>query len=285
MAINTKKARKEAEIKLRRYRENYLSRWKTLFNNSIVLENAESDVPKRYFLRILYEQGGIAYDKATRLYLPYNGVGINIYGLPTEYVLTGANGYVVMRKPEEVCILRANDQRIALAPYFEQQANKVAMLDMAIEQNIEACKYMTIAEVEDESQLLSMANEIEARTIGATVVYRNKMGSLGTALNVQSTGATYLADRLLEARKEILNETLSTIGISVANTDKRERVQSIEVIESRGYALDCINTLIDTINYDAEYGGMSLRVKANTSLTEQVENEREEENGYKQTDN
>lgn len=282
MSINTKKARREAELKYRRYRDSYIDRWKTLFNNSIVLENAESNVPKRYFLRILYEQGGIAYDKATGLYLPYDGVGVDVYGLPTEYVLTGANGYVVMRKPDEVCILRANDQRIALKPYFLQQANKVATIDMAIEQNIEACKYMTIAEVEDESQLVSMANEIEARTIGATVIYKNVTAGVNAGLNVQGTGATYLGDKLLEARKEILNETLSTIGIAVSNTDKRERVQSIEVIESRGYALDCINTLIDTINYDAEYGGMKLRVRANTSLVEQVKKE-EQESEYKQT--
>ena len=276
MAINTKQARKEAERKLRLYRSKYLERWVSLFNNSIVLENAESNVPKRYFLRQLYEKGGVAYDIATELYLPYTGVGIDVYGFPTMYTLIAENGFTLQRNPEEVVIIRANDQATPLRPYFEMQANKVAFIDMAIEQNIEACKFMTIAEVEDESQLLSTANEIEARAIGATIVYKNKSASTGMTLNCQSTGATYLADKLLEARKEILNETLSTIGISVANTDKKERVQSMEVMASRGYALDCLNTMIDTVNYDCEQGGMTLRVKGNTSLIEQVEIENEQ---------
>lgn len=276
MAINTKQARKEAERKLRLYRSKYLERWVSLFNNSIVLENAESNVPKRYFLRQLYEKGGVAYDIATELYLPYTGVGIDVYGFPTMYTLIAENGFTLQRNPEEVVIIRANDQATPLRPYFEMQANKVAFIDMAIEQNIEACKFMTIAEVEDESQLLSTANEMEARAIGATIVYKNKSASTGMTLNCQSTGATYLADKLLEARKEILNETLSTIGISVANTDKKERVQSMEVMASRGYALDCLNTMIDTVNYDCEQGGMTLRVKGNTSLIEQVELENEQ---------
>lgn len=276
MAINTKQARKEAERKLRLYRSKYLERWVSLFNNSIVLENAESNVPKRYFLRQLYEKGGVAYDIATQLYLPYTGVGIDVYGFPTMYTLIAENGFTLQRNPEEVVIIRANDQATPLRPYFEMQANKVAFIDMAIEQNIEACKFMTIAEVEDESQLLSTANEMEARAIGATIVYKNKSASTGMTLNCQSTGATYLADKLLEARKEILNETLSTIGISVANTDKKERVQSMEVMASRGYALDCLNTMIDTVNYDCEQGGMTLRVKGNTSLIEQVEIENEQ---------
>lgn len=271
MAVNSKLARKEAERKVRLYRTKYLERWVSLFNNSIVLENAESNVPKRYFLRQLYEKGGVAYDIATQLYLPYTGVGIDVYGFPTMYTLIAANGFTLQRNPEEVVIIRANDKATPLRPYFEMQANKVAFIDMAIEQNIEACKFMTIAEVEDESQLLSTANEMEARAIGATIVYKNKSASTGMTLNCQSTGATYLADKLLEARKEILNETLSTIGISVANTDKKERVQSMEVMASRGYALDCLNTMIDTVNYDCEQGGMTLRVKGNTSLIEQVE--------------
>lgn len=276
MAINTKEARKLAERKLRLYKSKYIERWMTLFNNSVKLLNAEDNVPKRYFLRQLYEKGGVAYDIETRLYLPYTGVGIDVYGFPTEYTLIAENGYTLQRSPNQVVIIRANDQAIPLKPYFEMQAKKVAFIDMAIEQNIEACKYMTIAEVEDESQLLSVANEMEARAIGATIVYKNKSASVGMTLNCQSTGATYLADKLLEARKEILNETLSTIGISVANTDKKERVQSMEVMASRGYAIDCINTMVDTVNYDCEQGGLTLRIEANTSLIKQVELEYEQ---------
>ena len=90
-------------------------------------------------------------------------------------------------------------------------------------------------------------------------------------LRTYQTGAEYLVDKLQEARKIVLNETLSTIGISVANTDKKERVQSVEVLASQGYAMDCLSTLVDTFNYDAEQGGIPDRLSANTSLSETVE--------------
>ena len=97
-------------------------------------------------------------------------------------------------------------------------------------------------------------------------------------LKVQSTGAQYLVDKLLEARKEIINETLQALGISVANTDKRERVQTSEVEASQGYGKDCIQALIDTFNYDAEQGGLPIRLEGNTALIQSFENiEKEKE--------
>ena len=203
--------------------------------------------------------------------MPFVSIGIDVYGLPQAYNLIGFNGVTFMRKPEEVVILRANDKKIPLCRYFQQQVNKLVDLDLAIEQNLDSIKTMTIAEVDDESQMLTLANMYESRRVGATVCYVNKNPTNGSQLRTYTTGAQYLVDKLQEARKIVLNETLSTIGISVANTEKRERVQSVEVLASQGYAMDCLSTLVDTFNYDAEQGGIPDRLEANTSLSETVE--------------
>ena len=276
MAINSKQARKIALTKRERYFNNYMAQFCSLFNNSVVIEG-DSDVPKRYLLKVLREFGGIAYDKETKLYLRYVQSGIDVYGLPKNYHLIGYNGFNVMRTPEEVVILRANDLKYPIEEYLSQQVFKLVDIDLAIEQNLEAIKTMTIVEVQDQSTLLSLANEQESRRLGASVVFRNKSAVNGNTINAQSTGATYLIDKLLEARKEILNETLSSMGISVANVDKRERVQVAEVVASQGYALDMINTLIDTFNYDAEQGGIPIRLKGNTSLILDKEIAREQD--------
>lgn len=277
MAINTKKARKIAETKRERYFNNYMAQFCALFNNSVKVEG-DNEVPKRYLLKVLREFGGIAYDKITHLYLRYVQSGIDVYGLPQRYHLIGYNGFNVMRTPDEVVILRANDLKYPIEEYFEQQIYKLVDIDLAIEQNLEAIKTMTIVEVQDQSTLLSLANEQESRRIGASVVFRNKSAVKdGNTTNVQSTGAEYLIDKLLEARKEVLNETLSSIGVSVANVDKRERVQVAEVVASQGYALDMINTLVETFNYDAEQGGIPIRLKGNTSLIKDKEIAREQD--------
>ena len=72
---------------------------------------------------------------------------------------------------------------------------------------------------------------------------------------------------------------MSYIGVSTANTDKRERVQGVEVRASQGFAKDMLNTLVETFNYDAEQGGIEIRLKANTSLFKDEEKlEKEEKN-------
>ena len=271
MATNTREARKEALKKRDIYFNNYMSQFCILFNESVEIENLPSDLPKRYLLRVLRNKGGIAYDKITKLYLPYVEKGIDVYGLPLEYTLIGFNGFVVSRKSEEVVILRANDLRYPIVEYFEQQIYKLVDLDLAIEQNLDSIKTCSIAEVSDESQLLSLANEYQAKRIGATVIFKNKKALTGSEIKVSKTEAQYLVDKLLENRKKILNETLSSIGINMPNVDKRERVQDNEIRASQGFALDSLNALINTFNHDAEIGGLSIRLKGKTSLYKQDE--------------
>lgn len=275
MATNTRIARKEAQRKRQYYFDSYMSRFIALFHNCVVIENADN-LPKRYLLRTLRQRGRIAYDKETGLYLPCVDMGIDVYGLPTAYQLIGYNGFTVQRKPDEVVILRANDISLPIEVYLKQQIQKIVDFDMAIEQNLDAIKTMTIAEVKDQASLLSLANEYENRRLGATVVFKQKTSAPDSELKIQSTGATYLIDKLLEARKEIINETLSSIGISVANTDKKERVQTMEVIASQGFALDSLNTLVETFNYDAKQGGLAIRLRGNTSLLKESERQAEE---------
>lgn len=280
MANNTRNSIKEALRKRKEYEDNYYFDFTSLFHNSIEIENLPSDLPKRYLLRTLYTKGGIAYDKQTKLFLPFVEKGIDVYGLPTGYTLVGFNGLTLLRSPEEVVILRANDLKFPLELYVLQQIKKLVNFDLAIEQNLEAVKTLSIAEVNDESALLSLSNENLAKRLGATIVYRNKNSMQGAEIKVNSTNAQYLVDKLMQARKEVMNETLSKMGINVANVDKRERVQDLEIRASQGYALDSINTLIDTFNHDAKIGGLNIRLKGITSLY--IQNELEMESKKKE---
>lgn len=271
----TRKEIKTAIEKRKSYENDYRSLFSLLYHNSVLVDNLPNDLPKRYLLRVLKNRGAIAYDKETKLFLPFSRVGIDVYGLPKEYILIGYNGLVLNRKPEEVVILRANDLEYSLEEYIENQVNKLVNYDMAIEQNLESIKTMSFAEVGDMAQLHSIESMQSAKRIGATIVYVNKKALSGCETKVQQTGAQYLIDKLRQDRKECMNETLSTIGINVANVDKKERVQDAEIRASQGFALDCITTLVETFNHDAEIGGLTIRLKANTSLYKENELEKE----------
>ena len=188
--------------------------------------------------------------------------------MPEQYQLYGANGYVVVRPADEVVILRLNDIAAPLAPFIERQSELVADFDTAIAQNLDAIRTMTIYEYNDEAQALTVVNELNARRIGSVALIRNKNALQGVRNTATSTGAQYLIDKLQDARQRIITETLTRIGISSANTDKREQVQAAEVVASQGVALDALYTFVDTFNYDAECGGLSIRARANTSVVD-----------------
>lgn len=277
MANNTKQSRKVAEEKKNLYFCNYLERIRALFNNSVnVLGVSEKELPKRYLFRVLFEKGAIAYDPETKLYLPFTPVDLDQYNLPKAYQLVGYKGLVLSRTAEEVNILRANDVMTPLYDYVEIQINKIVDIDLAIEQNLNAIKTMTLIEVPDQATLMTLSNLSEAREIGSSVAFVNKKMQLNNVCNKMDTGAQYLIDKLQEARKQIWNETLNAIGISTANIDKRERVQKAEVMANDTYAKDCINVLVDTFNYDSKANNLQIRLEINT--TEIVETEGEDKN-------
>ena len=288
MSTNSKQARKQAEGRRQSIIDVYEKDFRALFHNSVIVENLPNDLPKRYLLRTLLNKGGIAYDKQTGLYLPFVYSGIDAYGEPTAYKLIGMNGLTLWRKVDEVVILRANDVMFPTMNYIDVQIDKLVEFDMTILQNLDAVKTMTIMEVKDRDTLLTLGNVAETRQIGATLAVVNSSANLGETLNASSTGAQYLVDKLLQDREKVLNETYQHLGISTSNTDKAERVQSIEVTASQGKAIEHISTLIDTFNHDAEIGGLSIRLKANTSLIEDRElaiKEQEQENEKEVTNN
>ena len=271
MAGNSRQATRDALKKRQLYENDYRSLFSMLYHNAIVVENLPQDLPKRYLLRVLKNKGGIAYDKITGVFLPYVKSGIDLYGLPLQYNLIGYNGETYWRKAEEVVILRANDLEYPLDVYIENQVKKIVDYDMAIEQNLESIKTMTLVEVPDQATLLSIANIQNARQVGSSFIFVNKKSLQGMEYKVNSTGAQYLIDKLRQDRKECMNETLSAIGINFANTDKRERVNNEEIRASQGFALDCLSTLFETFNHDAELGGLEIRLKGNTNLYKENE--------------
>lgn len=247
------------------WRRQRISQWKgyflSLLHNAIEIENLPDDVPKRYFLRVLFKCGKIG--EWNGLYLKANGIGIDIYGLPTEYNLIGYNGFIRTVKAKDAKILRLNDLAIPIEPYLDYQCGLIVDIETAIRQNIEATRTMKLIECRDQASLLSIKNINEASRLGATAVFMTTAGMQDKVV-VHDTGATFMCDQYMQLRKEFINETLNRLGVQTANTDKRERVQTAEVESTVGEVIDNIYVMVDTFNYDAEIAGLPLRMRVNS---------------------
>ena len=269
--MSSRQERKRAEKRRNEIALDYRNRLGLIFENSITFENLPDELPKRYLTRVLREKGGIAYDKISGLYLPYVRMGIDVYGLPTGYTLVGYDGTVFTRRADEVIILRTNPHSVPIQQFLDIQIEKIVEFDISILQNLDAIKTMSVIDVPDIKMLNTLQNLDDSRRIGASVAFASSLAT--KSLNVFSTNAQFFIDKLNEARREIWNDTLAYLGISTANVDKRERVQSAEIVATEGYSYDCLNILIDTFNYDAEIGGLPIHDRANTIMYEQLENE------------
>lgn len=280
---NSRQERRQAEREKRLLYSLYLRRFIAFAHNAVMFENI-GDTPKRYLMRTLINEGAIAYDKQTELYLRFVPIGYDVYGLPTSYQLYGYDGFTVNRKPDEVVILRVNDIQEPIKPYLQIKAGRICEYDMAIKQNLEAIKTMTVYSVQSDAQALSIVNKAESRRVGASIFIENSNAYGDSGISSYSTGAEFLIDKLQEARQKEINELYASIGTATANTDKRERVQGFEVNTSLAYAHDSLYLNIDTFNYDAKQGGLKIRMIPNTSLIELWDKENKKDGNENEED-
>lgn len=270
--MSTRSERRVAE-KYRKTRENYyVSHFLSILHNSVNVKNLPNNLPKRYLLGVLFRKGKIGYygnSDGSGLYLPAAGTGVDVYGLPTHYILTGYNGKVITKQAKDVVIMRINDLSLPVLPYLKIQSSLLANIDTAINQNLDAIRTMTFAKCRDQKTLLSIKNAWDANRMGATVAFIAEDG-IEQSFVTLDTGAQYLLDRLLQDRSRVMQDTLQSIGVATT-VNKNERVQSIEVQASNMYAYSNLQTIVDTFNYDAEIGGLPIRLEKNEATSALLE--------------
>lgn len=93
--------------------------------------------------------------------------------------------------------------------------------------NIRAQKTPTII-VGDESMKLAMKNLFEKYEGNEPVIYADKKQISPESIRSIKTEAPFIADKVMEYKKEIWNEALTFLGINNINVEKRERLVSGE---------------------------------------------------------
>lgn len=264
----------------RQARHEYEMYFLGILHNAVNVVNLPGDIPKRYFLRTLFESGKIGYGNG--LYLPVSGSGVDMYGEPTHYTFTAENNVSFTKPAKDCVILRINDQSYPVYPFLKLRARQLAEIDTSISQNMFACRTQAVYECADNASLLSLQNAYRARKLGADVIFATNAMINETKLTVHNTGAEYLCDKLYELRREVFDDTLTRLGFMTSNTDKRERVQSAEVNATIGTAYDNIYVMIDTFNHDAETGNLDIRLELNGAIRDYYKavEQAAEEQGY-----
>ena len=256
------------------------SRFEEYFNllmNAVKVVSAQDGEKLTYevetFLkRGLFENGAMGYDKITKQWYFVYGQGLNEYGNPTSLTLVTANGKTIVRpasyedETDGAYKVDALPVNMSMAQLIKECTDFMTNCDIAMRQNLEACKTPYIVVCKNEDLRLSFDQALQQKILGQACIVVSE--DLGDGLKAVDIGVTYLVDKFSEARDTERDTLLTKLGILTANTDKKERVQSAEVNASLGQASDYIYMLIDTFNKQCEVYGIPFEMQFNGSMEE-----------------
>lgn len=213
----------------------YVERFKKICLSMFEWVNLPESMNARYLEECLYYKGQAALLKDSKYgYINTQAASngyLNIYGLPTsltcfsfgyqEYrnLYTGLDG-----TEDKDCVLVMNNwQRIPTASTIELFCQRLSEAEQTAAVNIKAQKTPVLIVV-DENQRLMMENLYSQYDGNRPFIFgdKNQVGD-GVVKSI-STGADFIADKVMEYKKQIWNEALQFLGINTLQTEKKERL-------------------------------------------------------------
>ena len=214
----------------------YLYRLKKIATSMFEWVNLPPSMNSRYIEETLYYLGTAALlwdDNYGFINTKCASAGeINIYGLPTK-VNCYSYGYQDMRmlytglnktKDNKECIMVMNTwDRTPTCSTLELFALRLYEAERTCDVNIKAQKTPVMLVVND-SQRLTMKNLYSQYDGNEPFIFGDKDSLSADTLKAIKTDAPYIADKLMEYKKEIWNEALTFLGINNLSLEKKERL-------------------------------------------------------------
>ena len=214
---------------------NYLERIEKICLSLFEWVNLPPSMSARYLEFCLYYEGQAAllYDEEygfINTKAASNGY-LNIYGLPTQLncysfqyqkirnLYTGLDG----TKDKDCVLVMNNWQRIPTVNTIELFCQKLSDADLTCSVNIKNQKTPTLIVV-DENQRLMMENLYAQYDGNRPFIFGDKNQLSENAIKCLNTGAPFVADKIMEYKKQIWNEMLTFLGINTLQTEKKERL-------------------------------------------------------------
>ncbi|MGM9834344.1 MAG: hypothetical protein ACI31M_01005 [Bacilli bacterium] len=206
----------------------------TLALNRFTWNNLPKGLESRHIENALFRfgQAGFVDDKDLGLIcLPASPRGLNVYGDPTEILLTG-NGYSKEYKVKDVVRIMNNDLCYPTIVHINYYADKISRCDKAIDMNVRHQKtpYILKTTKQNELSMKNLINKIERDDY--TIFIDEKMTNGGdTGLIVDQTLVPFVADKLQEHKNNLVCELLTILGLNNndSNNMKKERLIVDEV--------------------------------------------------------
>lgn len=218
----------------------YLERMKKICLSMFEWKNLPDSMNARFLEMCLYYNGQAAllYDESYGYLntMACDGGYVNIYGLPTEvqcysYRFNQRRSLYMQdtgEEKEKECILVMNNyQRVPTAATINLFAYRLAEAQRTADVNIKAQRTPVLI-VTDQKQYFTLKKMYEEYDGNTPAIFADKNIITPDALKTLKTDAPYIAQDIMDYKREIWNEFLTFMGISNLS-EKRERMISNEV--------------------------------------------------------
>lgn len=215
----------------------YLDRLKKIAVSIFEWVNLPKSMSSRYLELCLYYLGTAAllYDEEYG-FINTKAVSagyINIYGLPTKLNCfsysynkdrTTYMGFSPETPKDEEAILVMNRyDMLPTASSIELYAMRMAEAQRTCDINIKALRTPVFIET-DQNSKLTLEHVYEQYDGNTPVIFGNKNAGIKDSINVLSTEAPVVFDKVMEYKRDIFNEALTYLGISNLDEKKERRV-------------------------------------------------------------
>lgn len=200
-------------------------------------KNLPEGIDERFLEMVLFTDGQAVFFKDDELgdYLALqcliNGK-LNVYRIPINRRAFAINGYQKQLTDKDSVIIFNNMLHTNSWLDVKMFAKRLYNLDRIIDVNANAQKTPILIKG-NETQRLTLTNLYKEYDGNAPVIFADKSLDMN-ALQVLSTQAPYVADKIYQLKTQIWNEALTYLGISNVSFQKRERMVSDEVTRSQG---------------------------------------------------
>lgn len=216
----------------------YFNRLMELSVSMFEWKNLPSTCDVRYLELALFMNGSAVFfqDDVLEDYVALDVIcsgRLDVYGNPVlRRAYSKYNNYQKLLKGSNSVIIWNNYLRTNSVLDVEMFAKRLYNLDRIIDVNANAQKTPILIKC-DETQRLTMLNVYKEYDGNSPVIFGDKaLNSNG--LEVLSTGAPYVADKIYQLKTQIWNEALTYLGISNINVQKKERLITDEVTRNQG---------------------------------------------------
>lgn len=202
-----------------------------------------------------------------------DGPGLNVYGDPLTYRMTGYN-YNQLYKADDCVIIENNLLRIPTEQFIYHYVNKLAEAERTMDVNVKACKTPVVFTCDDKD-VLTWKRIFRQVDGNVPAIFADK------GLNIESiqafmTGVKFLGNELMDYKASVESDLLTFLGQDNNPVDKKERLITSEaeannqIIQSfADLQLEARQRACDAIN---EKWGLNVTVRRRVESVEPVEN-------------